>query len=302
MHSIQIIETQTTLKFPEAAFEFTKQQVIAFAELALLYQSGTINYNTLKTRMVYRFLNMKRTANLTTDKNQQIVENIYNISKLIDNYFIDTRINAKPVKQIKMEFFAQKLPEIKVNNRVFYGPDDALFNTVYGEYLQLTTLLTEYTKNQEEHTLNQLIATIYRPQKPNYNTLKTHPDFDGDKRIKFNPALTPNYAIHIASLPYTIKYAIFLFVASSQHFIATNTALPIGGGNTIDLTILFQSTNTTTTNSLGMVGTLYSLAETKVFGDVDKVAKKNTYDILAFLVNQTQQYNNLKNTTHATTT
>lgn len=302
MHTIEIPEKNLMLQFPESATEFTAPQLLAFAELVLGYQTNSIDYRTLKTHMVYRFLNLSRTADLTKDENAQIAENIYIISQLIDGYFTTGRQHGKEVTQIKMDFYVQLLPHISVGNQKFYGPTDALFNTVYGEYLQLTTLLHDFTESGDEAVLNQLIATIYRPKKQNFDEIKHLPDFDGDIRTKFNPHQTESYADTLAKLPYTTKYAIFLFVASCQHFIANNSALPIGGGNTIDLTILFQKDATPNKpNSLGMVGTLYSLAETKVFGDADQVAQKGTYDVLAFLVNQTQQYNDLKQKTNATT-
>ena len=161
MHKIEVTEINKVLEFPETAHEFTRAQVIAFSKLALLYQSGHITFNKLKTQMVYSFLNMKRTADLTKDENSQILENIYIISQLVDNYFTEVREGGKAAKQINMHFFMQKLPQISVGKFVFYGPTDALFNTVYGEYLQLTTLLTDYATTSQEAVLDQLIATIY---------------------------------------------------------------------------------------------------------------------------------------------
>ena len=304
MHKIQIIQSNQILDFPETPHEFTRAQLLAFTQNIIEYQSGNINFQKLKTNCVYAFLNMKRTANLSNKDHKTVIESINQLSKLIEPYFTTKREKGKELKVINMQFHTQHLPSITVGNTVFHGPIDALFNTVYGEYLQAITHLTDFTQNPQPETLNLLIATLYRPEKPNYNTIKTHPDFDGDIRIKFNPNLTETYAQTLAQLPYHVKYAIFLYLASSQHFIATNSALEIGGGNTIDLTMLFSKTsnNTKTANGLGMIGTLYSLAETKVFGNVKDVAETNTYDILAFLVNQKTEFEKLNKKQHATTT
>ncbi|MFI1770989.1 hypothetical protein [Thalassobellus citreus] len=303
MHKIEIIETKTLLNYPESGQEFTREQLIKFARLLVLYQSGELSFHEFKIKLTYALLNLVRTANVSKPENAQLLENINQISKLNNQFFTSKREKGKEFKVVNMDFIINLLPTVSVNGKTFHGPTDALFNTVYGEYLQVIMHLNEFAVSGSEDSLNQLIATIYRPQKPNYNKLKHQADFDGDIRIKFNPNLTQNYAQDLAQLPFEVKYAIFLFVASSQHFIANSNALDIGGGNTIDLTLLFsqQSNTTQPANSLGMVGTLYSLAETKVFGTVKDVAEQNTYDILAYLVNQKTEHDKLKRKNHATT-
>ncbi|TXE18630.1 hypothetical protein ES692_06185 [Psychroserpens burtonensis] len=294
MHSIQIIGTSKTLEFPETAIEFSRDQLLSFSALVFLYQIKAIEYQDLKVKIVYSFLNMVRTADLSKNVNNLISENVNAISKLVDNYFTVERIEGKKVKKIDMLFYTQILPEIKINAKTFYGPTSALFNTLYGEYLQLLNYFTAFSQSGNEQDLDNMVATIYRPKKADYEAAKQSPDYDGDIRIKFNPNQTDDFAKDISKLPFPVKYAVFLFVASSQHFIATNNALDIGGGNTIDLTLLFEVSQTKEANSLGMIGTLYSLAETKVFGTAKDVANQNTYDVLAFLVNQKTQFNNLK--------
>ncbi|MFC0605890.1 hypothetical protein [Winogradskyella pulchriflava] len=300
MHKIEVTEANHTFLFPESALEFTKEQTLVFARASLLYLSKQITFSQLKTTLAYNFLNLKRRADLTKAENSQIAENINIISTLTEAYFTQKRIDGKNQNQIVMDFYLQKIPSFKIDGITFYGPTDALFNTVYGEYLQLINHFTTYSQTQNIGALNAMIATIYRPEKDNYNTIKNQTDYDGDRRKKFNSALTDHYSTFIDKLGFDTKYAIYLYVASCQHFIATTSALDIGGGATIDLTILFNETQTTKKNNLGLLGTLYSLAETKVFGNIKEVAEQNTYDILAYLVNQTNEYN--KNKRNATNT
>ena len=301
MHTIEIIGKSTVLEFPETAHEFNREQVLSFAFLTSLYQSNKITYTQYKTRLVYSFLNLKRTADFSKEENEPIAENIQQIGVLVDDYFNIKIENGKEIKLIKNDFLLQKLNTVTANGHTFHGPKDALLNTVYGEYLQLISALNDFSRTGEEQFLDKIVATIYRPKKENYERIFNHPSFDGDIREKFNPNLTNHYTATLATLPHHVKFAIYLYVASSQYFIANNTALDIGGGNTIDLTMLFETSTVSQPNSLGMVGTLYSLAETKVFGAAKDVAEQNTYDILAFLVRQKQEIENLKQPTNVTT-
>lgn len=302
MHNIEIIEANLVLNFPENAQELNREQLIAFSRWLLLYQNGTINYDEFRVKLVYDFLNLKRTVDVNTDNGQLVTSNINLISQLVDSFFTDKRENAKVVKMLNMDFLHQKLPKIKTKNGWFYGPSDALFNTVYGEYLQLMTYFNAFSKDGDIKDLDAMIATIYRPKKRDFETQKLQPDFDGDIRQKFNSNLTESYVDELSNVSYEIKYAIYLYVASSQHFIANSNALDIGNGNTIDLTVLFKSSGTSSSNnSLGMVGTLYSLAETNVFGHAKDVATQNTYDILTYLAKQTIEFNKQKRHNNALT-
>lgn len=298
MHSIEIPEKNITLNFPESALEFTRKQLLAFSNNLTLYNADKLDYTQFKVNVVYNFLNLKRKANLSKLENQAIPENINTISNLVENFFI----SKDDTLQLKMDFYKQNLPSFSVDNKMFYGPTDAFFNTVYGEYLACMSFFTDFSKTKDEAFLDKIIATIYRPKKADYKKAKHQQDFDGDIRVKYNPNLTDVYVKSIKKLPFHIKYAIYLYVASCQHFIANNQQLAIGGGNSIDLTVLFNKEQVQdNTNSLGMVGTLYSLAETKVFGSIKEVAEQRTFDVLAFLVNQTHQYNKLKRKTNAST-
>lgn len=249
--------------------------------------------------LTYAMLNMKPKVKPSHPDYATIVDNINSISKLNEAFFRDDTIDGKKVKLFNMDFYEQKLPKVKVPGITFYGPTDALFNTVFAEYLDLVNYFNEYAISQDPNDLDLMVATIYRPKKPDYETISTTPEFDGDIRVKYNPNLTQHYAKQLTKLPFHVKHAIYLYVASCQHFITTNTALPIGSGNTIDLTILFEKKAVSSHNNLGLVGSLFTIAETKVFGNVKEVGQHNTYDILAFMVDQTVQYNKLKSRSNA---
>ncbi|KAB8156141.1 hypothetical protein EZY14_002680 [Kordia sp. TARA_039_SRF] len=299
MHSIFIEETNTTLSFPENATQLTASQLLAFCELLLQYKASTISFNEFKINAAKRILNIKRVANLQLPKNEQIAENMQAIANLLDDFFIINEPKSK--NQLQMNFYMQLLPHVTISGKKYYGPANALTNTVYGEYLKLIHHFTQYSNTGNPQELDSMIATIYRPKKSFYTWYKNRTDFDGDIRRTYNEHHTAKYVKNIQKLPLATKYAIYLYVASSQHFIANSTNLQLGANGSIDISVLFKSTDTgTTANNIGMVGTLFSLAETNVFGTVKQVEKENTYDVLVFLAKQTHAYNQLKSKTNAT--
>lgn len=290
MHNIEIEGTKLLLQFPEDGTEFNRAQFLSLSRLMMLFNTKHISFDQFKVKLTYDFLNLKRSADISKEENQPIIENVAAIGRLAEPYFYEKKEEGKIIKVLNMVFYNQLLPTIKASGTVFHGPSSALFNTVYGEYSQALTAFLDYSKTGEESHLNTLIATLYRPKKWFYTLRRYFPGFTEDKRRAYNPNLTQHYAKKLKHLAPEVKHAIYLFFASCQHFIATSDALDIGGGNTIDISILFKKEiGTTTTKGLGIVGTLYSIAETKVFGDVEKVAKQGTYDVFAYLVDQHQK-------------
>lgn len=289
MHSIEVSSTKLKLEFPESLMEFSKDHLLAFSALMIDFNSKKITFDQFKVRLVYAFLNLKRTADFKKEENLAAIDNIISIGRLAEAYFDDVldQKTKNTVKSVKMQLFLQKLPVLKVGNTKFYGPNDALLNTVWGEFIAATNAFNDFSTTNEMEYLDQLIAILYRPKGVLSwfrNRLGT---FRADPRKKYNAELTDNYAKRLTRLPNDIKHAIYLYFASCQHFIVNNESLDIGGGNVIDVSVLFKKTgNQTKGSGLGLVGTLYSIAESSVFGNTESVANQNTYDVLAYLVGQ----------------
>ncbi|UOY07710.1 hypothetical protein L0P88_03965 [Muricauda sp. SCSIO 64092] len=295
MHKIEFIGSKLELEFPESGLEFNANQFLSFSRLAILMNAKIISFAQFKTRLVYEFLNLKRTVKKKSDHHMPVVENVLKISKLANKYFEAEKKGNETIQVIKMDFYRQLLPKISVNGHVFHGPSDALFNTVYGEFLQLHSLFNDYSSTGDEHVLDRMIATIYRPKKIAYGLRKLLPNYKSDIRKKFNPELTDFYAKKLNGLSPEVKHAIYLFVASCINFLINAEALDIGGGNQINIASLFRPTKSQGKGSgLGMVETLYSIAESKVFGTTEQVAQQNTIDVFAFLVSQKHKIEELQ--------
>ncbi|QQV89949.1 hypothetical protein M1M27_gp05 [Cellulophaga phage Ingeline_1] len=296
MHKIEIPELNKVFDFPENGTEFTQQQFLFFSNLMLQYNANAITYDQFKNKLVYEFLLLKRIVAIENIENNIVIENIMHIGRLVDFYFIDQKVDGKIYKVVDMVLFVQLMPKIVSEGVTFYGPESAMINTVYGEYIQALNAFLDYSNTGKEMYLDKLIATIYRPEKKNSNPDNPTSDYTSDVRTPFNPHLTDHYSKKLTKIAPQVKNAVYLFFASCQHFIVNSDALDVGGGNSIDVTVLFKQTGGAgNVKGLGIVGTLYSIAETTVFGDVDKVAATNTYDIFAFLVEQHNKMENLKN-------
>ena len=204
------------LDFPEGPLEFNRDQFIWFSKLMLLFNNKKITFAQFKVRLTYAFLNMRRSAKWSPDLENPVIENVMRISNLADAYFTDKVEGDKVIKIVKMQHYKQHLPVLKIGGRRFYGPDDAIFNSVYGEFIQATNEFTDYSKTGDESHLDRMIATLYRPAKRFSWLRKQLPGYKGDKRRQFNPHLTERYAKRLAKLPAHLKYAVYLFFASSQ--------------------------------------------------------------------------------------
>lgn len=295
MHKIEFTGSDIVLEYPESGLEFNAQQFVDFSGLVANYQSGTVDYHTFCIALTYKLLGLTVSAKIDDDQDSyRISENLNTLSSFADAFFTtSTNVSSDIFKVIAPLHYRQLLPIVRVGLYRFYGPSDALTNTVYGEYCQLLNALHDYHDSGLIKDLDTVIATIYRPRKLGNALRKWSPGYDADPRRAFNPNLTQEYVRTLKRLPYDVKYAIYLYACSCQHFITNSTDLPIGGGATINIASLYTGTGSTT-KSIGVLGTLYSLAETKVFGDVDKTAKQNTFDVLAFLVDQKNKIEEIK--------
>lgn len=83
------------------------------------------------------------------------------------------------------DLWQQKLPELLVGKKSFYGPAAALTNINFSEYISANECYSVYMATKKELYLDRLIAVLYREEKALYNPYS--PDFNGDRRELFNP-------------------------------------------------------------------------------------------------------------------
>jgi hypothetical protein len=116
--------------------------------------------------------------------------------------------------------------------------------------------------------------------------------FDGQQRIPFtaksNPSKLDRRATRIGRLPMAVRYGIFLFFSGSEEYLVKGK--PVVDGKEIDFSIIYaKSEDADDSPDIGLIGILYSLAETKVFGSIAETDDQNLYDIMIRLYQVVKQ-------------
>jgi hypothetical protein len=120
------------------------------------------------------------------------------------------------------------------NSKLLYGPSSSFDNMRIGEFSFCEYYYNQYEKKGAENginELNQLVGTLYRRHKPQYNG-KTNPD--GDVREKFNKNLCDvHYPAQVAHWPLAVKVAIGWWFKANRVALQNQFKEPFSGGGDI---------------------------------------------------------------------
>jgi len=277
MHTVEIANKKT-ITFPEHLGEFTNAQYVAFCKLLLLYNANAMSFHEFRVKLLYKLMNMTHSSRkLTQQEQEKRNENVYRLSLLINNMFTEKEANGNTIKTINLTFVDNKIPQFTHNHITYYGPDNALLNISFDEFLAAISSYNSFNKSKHEHDLNQLVAALYRPKKPDteHNLLT---NYEGDIRQPFYNTNVSKRAKELATLDPAVKLGIKLFFEACINYITNATSVNVQG-NDIDLTVLFKG-KATKDKGIGMLNVLFSLAETNVFGDKEKTGKERYWTIL----------------------
>ncbi len=100
-------------------------------------------------------------------------------------------------------------PKFTILARHFYGPSTKGYNITFLEFLNAEATLYAFHKSRKQKYLRQLCAILYRPQTKNYNPKS--PDFNGDRREKFNDFIYQKRIWLFRFLSKQKQYAVYLF-------------------------------------------------------------------------------------------
>jgi len=281
MHKLEIIQKGLSVTFPECIAECTQEQYLMFAGLNLSFLNHEISFKELKVQLLYKLLDLKRSVDLSKNSEAaaKVAENVFRMSELLESFFEVKLTNGKKSRAVRLDYIDNHIPSILLPSGIWYGPKAALSNISFGQYLAANDAFHDFYTYKEVQFLDLLVTHLYVPEGQEYNP-KTI-----DARLK-----------EVASLDIAVKYGVCLFFQACQHWIANQNALDIGGGHTVDLMVLFKKTvsDTTQNTGIGLKSTLYDLAETQVFGDLNETAAHNLFEILVFLVIKHQEAEKLK--------
>lgn len=293
MHKIEIPRKNLVREFPSEIQEMNEDQFVYFIDLVLQYVSGLITIAQFKTKLVRNLLDIRldwRYFFASKEKQEKANEQIFRIGEVLDSFFEEVDQAGQKIKTFKLSFTKNFIPKVCGK---FFGPHDALQDISFAEYRITHGYFTDYLQSHSENDLNHMIAVLYRPAKRFLWLKQFLPSFDGQKREPFtsksNPLFLEQRVKAISKLPLAVRYGIFLYFSGCEEFLAKGTVNV--DGKAIDLSIIYEKSEDDNSDSpdIGLVGILYSLAETKVFGSIEETDGQNLYDIMIRLYQLVKQ-------------
>jgi hypothetical protein len=279
MHIVEIPEANLKRYIPSDLSECDQSQYIAMCELIFHFQNQEINYDEFRTHAAYKLMNMK-TSKLQAINQEEKFVNIYQISELIDSFFDD----EKGLKTIKQYYIHNPVPSFKPIWNRFYGPSDSFMNMTFGEYRDGLRLFHDFHATGDMNILTLLTALFYRPKKSFHWVKKNLTNYNGDIRESYNSNTLETRSKGFKTAPLGFIYGFYLFFASFQKYLID--AKIMWGGQEIDFSILFESSNTDdeiqsgTTPGIGMDSIAFSMAESGTFGNINEVDNTNFWQIM----------------------
>lgn len=169
------------------------------------------------------------------------------------------------------------IPEIQIQEQVFYGPSDVLFNISFGEYRVAYDYYGRFVRTQDEDALNGLCAVLYRPARSG--------EWDDDIREVFNPHVCAKRKELFNEVPYELRSVILAWFSACDNYFKTGE-LEVDG-RLISLAPLFKKSGNEIdgvpvedAGELGLTGILMSIADNGTFGPASEVEKTNLYTVL----------------------
>lgn len=290
MHLIEIPEKNYSKEIPSCLEEMKPDEFVFMAGLLYELYQGEIDVTDLKTMLVYKLLNIghykKKYIQLPDEEKFRVCENLAYVSDHIDFLFIEDFQEGKPVMKFNFNFVHNPVPVFprKIHRGVFkkyYGPADALQDITFKQYVDAHAYFEHYTETGELESINKLAAILYLPKNKKYDT--------GEVSAR---------ARLISRLPIGYRFSVYLFFVACEHFLKEGDVE--FEGETVSLKLLYETTlkeremaskqKYNLKASLMSIG--FTLAETGIFGPLEKVMEQNLYDILYLLYQQRVSYLN----------
>lgn len=318
MNTIEIQERNITATYPSGWEEMTDTQFYYVMKQWLALMDGKINEPEFYILVLYHFLGIKisplqhaREKYLTAAKLEERYANIWQLVETI-TWLLEVQPgkNAKGIPSgenlvmLTWNEVRNRFPEMENDYGItLAGPSDALLDITFAEYRRAMVLCERYNRFKRTADMDRFIATLYRPVRPDFERLKKQPDFDGNRRERFNPALTEHYAALLEQVPFWKKYAIYVWFHNCDKFLKEEE-LELGGKK-ICFSPLFTAGKSeddpiNEESDLGLTGLLFQIGESGLFGTVADVDRASYIDVLTALLMWKQQADKLKRKIHDT--
>lgn len=282
MHTIELRNNEF-YSFASCLEELSPKAYLKLLKLVLLEKNGLISFNDFILQLTMQLLDIRKTVRyilMSAEKREQIHANILSLSRELDSFFILENQDGKEVKVFRLDTNKNLLP-------VFgglYGPADALTDLSFFEYKTAYNCFAEFGTTKDAEKLNQLIAILYRPTRKFHFIRKHMAGYNGQKRIRLSPKSNPFHfelQVKIVSRwPEHVKLGIYLWFSGCMEYL--KSGCPLIDGNEMNLAVLYSG-GSEGPAGIGLSGILFTLSESKVFGNLEETSNSNLYDVLARL-------------------
>lgn len=307
MNKIEIPERNISTEYPSSWDELTDLQFACVMQNWLKVIDGKINLHEFKVIVLYNFLGITRSPfnnwkdkRLSKEQLENKFSNIWQLTQTLEWLFTYTNTPGNNTVDLSYTEITNRLPVIDPGWEVpFVGPVSGLLDITFAEYCSAWQHYENYINNRTNAELDYLVATLYRPERHNYNQLKFTPAFDGNRREPFNPNLTQHYADLLAEVPFWQKYVILLWFLNCDRLIKEGELTLAGKPICFESIFTVPGNNsdeveTLDENDLGLTGLLFMIAESNLFGGPDQVNHTGYIDILTALLYWKKQADKMK--------
>lgn len=295
MHTLEIPDVKYFNRFPSEIEEMNQEQFTNFCKLTYEYMNEEITVEEFKTHLFLALCDVvvpNAYSTYNDIRKIQINEKICMLADLMDSFFIEKFEKGVITRELNLYFIKNMLPKLDK----YFGPSDALTDITFCEYRMANMYYRMFITNKDEDSLNRMIAILWRPKKSFLWLRKMFNSYDGHERIaysnKSNPMMIEKRVMRIAKLPFYQRYGAFLFMAGCERYLREGK--PTIDGNEIDFSILYSNNVSEKDASIGLTGLLYSLAESKVFGNLEETDDQNLYDVMLRLYQVVSENNKRK--------
>ncbi len=284
MNRIEIPEAGVTVEIPASYAEMTRPQIHYVARQLYELQRGAITLSELRVRVLYHLARIKRTVRSIVWERlhpKAATERAERIALLAEQLlgFLFTADDGKLLPAF--DALENPLPTIRIFGRRFIGPADGLTDISFEELIAADGELTLYTQTNDAIHIDNLMAILYR---------RPGPRLPSGRKVK--PLEADDCAARVFRFVAPWKKYLFLlwYVASIDNLQHGTFTI---NGREVSFAPLFSGAEASG-KSLGWLGTLYSLAERRIFGDMTATSEASILDILLLLLNDKYNAENVR--------
>lgn len=172
------------------------------------------------------------------------------------------------------------------------GPQHAGYDLRFGEYRNACWMYNLYTTEHDVQALNALVGMLYRFPTSKREVKKN--TFNGDYREPFNPHQIEKYAKRVRHIPEHVKWGVYLWFGYFCKYLMTGDFYIEGEDvSFVQIFVKKEDNSEKKDESLGMTSVLFTLAESRTFGNVDETDNARLFKVMLKLLNDDMTAKNL---------